>query len=195
MEIDIGAEVFARDGKLGVVEKVVMDPARRLITHLVIGSGVFAHRERVVTLDQVASGDRHRVDLNLTLADAAVLPEYLEEHFQRRNEDPFGQVVPSGIFWPSEIVGWYKPDTPHEPLPSGAIEISPGTEVCCTDGCIGRVEEVLLDQETGQATGMVVRRGFFFHREFTAPIDWIEAVGSDRVLLRLSKAELDQKVR
>jgi len=77
----------------------------------------------------------------------------------------------------------------EENLPPGELSLKAGTEVFATDGKVGHVEEVCFDKASGRASSLVVRRGFFFHRDVTLPIDWVEGIG-DRVRLKCSKADL-----
>lgn len=199
MDIELGTPVLGTDGRLGNIEAIVMHPSEERVTHLVVRHGHLFAVSKVVPIELVADASRERVMLRLDRAGFDRLPDFLKQHFTNEPPEsmaPFKQIAPTGVLWPSTLVGWYLPAEVPEPtsfveenVPPGELSLKAGTEVFATDGKVGHVEDVCIDKATGRASAMVVRRGFFFHRDVTLPIDWVEGI-SDRVQLKCSKADL-----
>lgn len=204
MDLELGTPVFGPDGRLGTVEAIVMHPSEERVTHLVVRHGRVWATSKVVPIDRVAGATRERLDLRLDHAGFDDLPDFLKQHYTNEPPEALGALrtlTPTGVLWPSTLVGWYLPAEAPEPtslvsenLPPGELSLKAGTEVHATDGKVGHVEEVQVDADTGRAASLVVRSGFFFHRDVTLPIDWVAEIG-ERVLLKCSKADLERLAR
>jgi len=68
-----------------------------------------------------------------------------------------------------------------------------GTLVECTDGSAGELRNFLIDSTTGQVTDLVVRRGFVVTRDVVVPVDAVTKVTRDRIVLGLTREQLDQR--
>ncbi len=71
-----------------------------------------------------------------------------------------------GIIWPMQP-GWggvnpfmMSGAQLKENIPEGDVALESGTAVECTDGHAGRIDRVLVDDDTKEMTGFVIRRGF-----------------------------------
>lgn len=202
MEIELGAPVFGPEGRLGTVEAIVMHPSEERVTHLVVRHGRIWSTSKVMPIEEVVAASRERLQVRLDTAAFDRLPDFLKQYYTNEPpesmEKPFEQLVPTGVIWPSTLIGWYLPPEVPEPtslvaenLPPGEFPLRAGTEVVATDGKVGHVEDVCFDRATGRASSIVVRRGFLFHREVTLPIEWVATIG-EKVHLNRSKADLDR---
>lgn len=206
MNLEIGAEVLGPDGKLGTLTHIVIEPLGERVTHVVILRGGLHPWEKVVPTERLTRTEGARVWTDLPLAEMDAFPDYIafsgEAPAPASPSDlPMGDLRPAGLFWPTTVLGWYLPShqthTPahaHANLPPGTHGLRSGTEVHCRDGKIGRLDEVLYDEESGRATGMVIRKGFIFVRELEAPIDWVEAI-DDTIRLNVTCEEITQHQR
>lgn len=202
MDIELGTPVFGPEGRLGTIEAIVMHPSEERVTHLVVRHGRLFSTSKVVPIEAVAASSQERTWVRLDQDAFDRLPDFLKQHYTNEPPEsmgePFRQLSPTGVLWPSTLVGWYLPAEVSEPtslldenLPPGELSLKAGTEVFATDGKVGRVEEVRVDPATGRASALVVRRGMFFHRDVSLPIDWVAEIG-ERVRLNRSRAELDR---
>jgi sporulation protein YlmC with PRC-barrel domain len=206
MNLEIGAEVLGRDGKLGTLTRIVFAPQGNRITHVVVERGGLHPWEKVVPISAIARSEGHQLWLTLDFAQVKDLPDYLETEGTAPGpavpaDVPMGDPRPVGLLWPSNVLGWYlpanQPTSPghlHENLPPGSHGLRSGTEVHCRDGMAGHLEEVRYDEATGRATGMVIRKGFLFTRDLEAPIDWVETI-DDSIRLRVTCDELRDRSR
>lgn len=206
MNLEIGAEVWGPDGKLGTLTRIVFEPKGERVSHVVVEHGGLHPWEKVVPIHHLTRSEAGRIWTNVSLAGIADLPDYLESDLTGPapalpTEVPLAEIQPVGLLWPSNVLGWYLPShqthSPahlHENLPPGSHGLRSGTEVHCRDGKIGHLEEVCFDEQTGRATRMVIRKGFFFARDLEAPIDWVEAI-NDSIRLRVTREELEAHSR
>ncbi len=201
MNIELGTPVFGPGGRLGSVEAIVMHPSEERVTHLVVRHGRLFATSKVVPIQAVTEATRERLDLRLDQTAFDALPDFLKQHFTNEPPESMGSLktlTPTGVLWPSTLVGWYLPAEVPEPtsfveenVPPGELSLKSGTEVFATDGKVGHVEDVCVDEATGRAASLVVRRGFFFHRDVTLPIAWVAEIG-EQVRLNRSKADLQR---
>lgn len=74
------------------------------------------------------------------------------------------------------------------------LEKMPDADVVCTDGRVGQLELLGVAPGTDEIDYLVVRRGFFFHRDILVPVEDIQDIEPDRDLIRLriSREQADQ---
>lgn len=206
MNLEIGAEVLGPEGKLGTLTHIVIEPLGERVTHVVVLRGGLHPWEKLLPTERLTRTEGSRVWTDLRLDDMPAYPDFIAYGGTAPGpatpaDVPLGDLSPVGLLWPSNVLGWYLPSQqsqtpthPHANLPPGAHGLKSGTEVHCRDGKIGRLDEVLYDEESGRATGMVIRKGFFFARELEAPIDWVETI-DDTIRLKVTCAEISERKR
>lgn len=206
MNLEIGAEVLGPDGKLGTLTQIVIEPLGERVTHLVVERGGLHPWEKLVPTAHLTRVEGDRVWTDLHLKEAEALPDYLAYTGTASapampTEVPLGDLHPVGLLWPSNVLGWYLPShpsstpgNPHANLPPGTHGLKSGTEVHGRDGKVGHLDEVVYDEASGRATGMIIRKGFFFARELEAPIDWVESI-DDAIRLKVRGDEIPQRRR
>jgi sporulation protein YlmC with PRC-barrel domain len=70
-----------------------------------------------------------------------------------------------------------------------------GTPIFCTDGPVGEVHDVLIDPETERPTHIILREGILVIKEVNIPVDYVQEVESDRVLLKVNKERVERLPR
>lgn len=206
MNLEIGAEVLGPDGKLGTLTRIVIEPLGERVTHVVVEHGGLHPWEKLLPTEHLTRTEGDRVWTHLHFHEMQALPDYIgftgtAPGPASPTEVPLGDLRPVGLLWPTNVFGWYLPShqasTPahlHANLPPGSHDLKSGTEVHCRDGMVGHLDEVLYDEESGRATAMIIRKGFFFSRELEAPIDWVEAI-NDTIRLKVRCADLPVRRR
>lgn len=204
MNLEIGADVLGPDGKLGTLTQIVIEPLGERITHVVIARDGMHAGEKLVPITHLQRSEGDRIWTDLRQADMDAFPDYRSYRETAAapatpHEVPLGDLRPVGLLWPSNVLGWYLPahqaNAPAHPeanLPPGTHSLTSGTEVHGRDGKIGRLDEVVYDRDTGKATSMIIRKGFFFARELEAPIDCVEAI-NDAIRLSVKGSELPER--
>lgn len=70
-----------------------------------------------------------------------------------------------------------------------------GTPIFCTDAPIGEVHDMLIDPETERPTHIILREGILVIKEVSIPVDYVQKVEDDRVLLKVNKEEIERLPR
>ena len=75
------------------------------------------------------------------------------------------------------------------------INMTKGTPIFCTDGPVGEVHDVLIDPETERPTHIILREGILIIKEVNIPVDYVQKVEGDRVLLKVDKEVIESLPR
>jgi osmotically-inducible protein OsmY len=200
MDIQPGAEVRLTDGALGHVEYVIVSPRERRVTHLIVRGPWDDDRSlRVVPVEYVYQVEPGYVSLRLNLREFLDMPVY----------DPLQYIAPgvalaAGGRQP-EAVRLAAPGTaqsvavaaaPARAVPGAAsteqIVLQRGIPVTCPEGEVGRVDHVLADRTTGEATHIVVRGGGRLEHTVAIPVEWAEEITPREVRLAVGFAALNR---
>ena len=173
MELRFGVPVDCADERCGTLTRVVVDPHRWEVTHIVVTPPSGDLLARLVPIDLVAGGGGR---IRLTCLDAQwhELP-YLEEiRFTREPaEDYWGAL----LLWPlTGGTGQGERRVVVERLPPGEVEISAGNGVRPADGHRGRLNGVVID-DRHRLTLLLLREGHLWRKkEVAIPAPSLEAV-------------------
>ncbi len=202
MEIRLGARVLLDDGTVaGRVSKVVLEPAKGTVSHLVVRDGAQLRPGRLVPVERVISGSEEEVRLAIGRGELEQAPEFDEDDFVPLEYGDWPGPYPVGA---QPIVAWGRP-YPVEGLPlpppepvaelrytaastrlqqEGAAVLAPGMRVLAFEGQkIGRVEEVLADARTGKATYLVVAGDWPGGGNRLVPASWVREVRDREITL------------
>ena len=166
--ITVGATVECTDGHAGELVALVIDPAKKTVTHYVVRSST-DKVERMVLADQVGASTPQTLKLKCTRADLDAAPPFvradvLAEHLPDPNE---------GNFMPNYYYGYGIPDivspdltyvtVREDQVPAGELGLREGAEVHATDGHVGSVRSLVLD-DTGTIAHFGLEQGHRSHR-------------------------------
>ncbi len=203
-EIRIGSPVECVDGWVGTVERLVVSPRTREVTHLIIHRGLLLHRDAAIPIEAVESADEELVRLNLSSAELTSYPPYNPVDYVSASADwqpPTGYArehilfaLPRPLARMRRLVAATSGPVAHADIGSSAEAptISTGTRVEARDGPIGNVDRVLLDPTTHQATHFVVRKGTLFGHDLIVPVDWAIKVRPEGIVLDVGREQLSQ---
>lgn len=212
MRINQGASVLTSGGEdVGRVDRVVIDPRNRDVTHIVVRKGTLFTEDKVVPIDWVAEADSDRITLRESAESLHNLPDFqdtqyipLNEEERRRHPDTPIYAAPP-LYWyptfgvPAMAYPAYGPDyVPYttrteENIPEGTVALKEGAKVISVDGKhVGDVDQVLTDPETGQATHFVISRGLLLKARKLIPLTWMDRVSEDEVRLAVGARILDE---
>jgi sporulation protein YlmC with PRC-barrel domain len=185
-EFTIGARANCSDGFCGEVSRLIIDPATRTVTHLVIEPKHRHEPGRLVPAglaDATAGGIR----LRCTIAEFGKLePAEDTEQVQGGGAgiplDAGG--TPMGVPHPSRIVT-------QDVIPMGEAEVGRGEPVHALDGEIGRVEGFVVDPAGDRVTHVLLQEGHFWGRkEIAIPIGAVTRV-DDGIRLSITKQQVE----
>jgi uncharacterized protein YrrD len=207
-----GTDVLSSDGeKLGDLKGVILRRADLTVTAVVVDigflrsgrklweGGLGLDYDRVVRVDAVESAGEEKVVLKLTAGQFKDAPPYSDDHFQAaidfspnefdlsdvvtRAESLGNQIGGTGSFWLYAQQNRSKEETDIE-------EKTPVWRQEPHDK-LGEVDRVLVDEATGKAKAIVIRRGFILKRDVVLPVRYISEILDFAVHVDISDAELD----
>lgn len=167
MNIRLDVDVNCLDGLAGHCAAVVLNPVTRVISHIVVKPAAHGHAQALVPLGTVVHGSVQQIDLRCTL-------------------DELGQLGP---FVPGEPSG-------QAALPESEVVVYGGTPVRATDGQVGQVDRFFIAADSGAIMQLVLlEKHLLSRKDFVIPVDQIDRIGGDAVILKLSKHEIEQLPR
>jgi len=200
MDFHIGATIMGREGEtLGKLKHVIVDPKTNEVVEIVLGESGLLGRDVIVPVGAVNFADHDTLSVELDKDQADKLQAFAVTHYINPTGEisgyPTGALIapgmsPVGAASGLETIGMVPIVEVTEQIPEGDVDLEPGTEVWATDGRIGSVRDVLVDDQTRRVRGFVVEKGFVFHTDVEIGMDQVATVGADRVTLKVSKAEL-----
>jgi sporulation protein YlmC with PRC-barrel domain len=167
----IGSEVQCLDGQCGELKRVVVDPVKREVTHLVVEP---SHREGLgrlvplVLLDESSEGVR----LRCTVEDFENLPFAEETDFLPGGSGYSDYAAHEAYFWPYYGLGGVVADSSavmtRDTLPAGEVGIRRGESVHTTDGEIGKVQGLVVEPAHHHVTHVLLQEGHLWGRKQVA---------------------------
>ncbi len=194
--IRIGMPVYTSDGvHLGHVVKVVLDPRQHWrLTDFIVQRGLFFKRDRVVPADLVERTEDDRIALRLSSEEARSLPLYREMTLEQPVETPSLLA-----YEPARVLMWIDPYAEAKPVLRQRVRlgvdpdehiVGRGTQVWAVDGPVGVVDHVLVDPETHELVGLVVRRNRWLFHDVVIPAEWIAEVGDEFIWLSRAREDV-----
>lgn len=202
-----GLPVVCRDGTVAQIEQVVLYPATRAVSHLIVRGAWPEMPYRAIPVELVEAITPLHVAIALTSNELAhdprydarrfVFPEGKEIHPYRREDVEF-----AGWGWVSmdalvraALAGETPRPEPVRPGMHGAGEdyvvLRRGTPVLCRGGRAGVVDHVLVDPASHTAAHFVVRSEAL-GRDLLVPVSLIAEIDSEHLTLDAALAELER---
>jgi uncharacterized protein YrrD len=206
MEFRQDAPVRTADGKTaGHIDRVVLDPRTKEVTHIVVRKGLLFTEDRVVPISLIASADEDEVTLRQDAGDLETLPLFEETHYVGlpEEEPPDTEVVPLAppLYWYPPITGGLSPlyswplypVEAEENIPPGTVALKEGASVVTLDGeRVGRVARIITEHEADRVTHLIISSGLVLRQEKIIPVSWLTQIDEDEVHLAVSQDILDQ---
>jgi sporulation protein YlmC with PRC-barrel domain len=208
MRLDLGSPVRCTDDAFGELADVVIDPATRRVTHLVVQPHQRNEQARLVPVDRAQAGDTAdaTISLGCTVAEMNEFELVRESAYLRLGEVPVedpdwdvGIEEPLALP-PATGMGGFGAGAgdidPHvmlsyDRIPMGEVEIRRASSVTSADGHhLGHVDGFVLDSEQ-QIAHLVLEHGHLWgRRDVVIPASAVGRVDTDDVVLTLSKDEV-----
>jgi sporulation protein YlmC with PRC-barrel domain len=207
MRVDLGANVRTSDGEAaGRVHRVVINPYTNEVSEFVISTAGWHSHDVLVSRERLEAStqDGDELVLDFTGAELKALPKYTPEDYSGPAQGwvppaesaypPSAMLFPASYDLRKELA---EQDILPEKDPEHWPDIKKGAVVRDPNGHeVGRVEQVMLDNDTGRLQGFVIRAGGAI-RTFlgggdvlTVAASDVVGVGTDEVVLRLTRHQL-----
>jgi sporulation protein YlmC with PRC-barrel domain len=188
MEFSLDVEVHCSDGRCGRSTHVILNPTTEQITHLVVRERRPSSVERLVPVSLVAQTAAEVILLKCTLKEFAALEPFNQTEFVY-GDLPHHATDPSlTLLWPYVVPAKRVIGDKIRPIPPGELAVRRGARVEATDGRVGRVEEFLVDPDSGGITHLCLREGRLVgDKVLCIPVSEIHEITEKVVLLKADK--------
>jgi hypothetical protein len=201
-EFAIGATASCSDGECGKVSRMIIDPAARAVTHLVVEPKHGQAPGRLVPLDLVDT-TTGEIRLRCTLAefdgfDPAEEVEVVDGGGYDGSGQPvaipgFGTPGGFGMVGPASglSLGTSEPVLVSHAVPVGETEVGRHEHVHAVDGEIGQVEGFMVNRGDHAVTHVLLKEGHLWGRKQVAiPVSAIASV-ADGIRLSITKKQVE----
>jgi hypothetical protein len=195
LTIEIGATVRLSDGSVGEITRLVLEPASRRITHLVVKPKHSRPVERLVPINRFST-DEHGLELSCTIAELDQCDSANEVQVVRERADiwrdngsilafPFLPIV--GPLGRSEMTTVSTIDR----IPFGEIEVHAGGHVHARDGRLGTLRGVLIDGQDHRMSHLLLDEGHLWgQREVALPAEAVTVISDRETAVSWSESQV-----
>lgn len=190
----LGTQAVCLDRPCGRLHRVVVDPATRVVTHLVIAPRHHPGFGRLVPLELVDDGGR-QISLRCT-----------RDQFERLDAAEETELRPAGMYESDQVLSWAAASVGmgdegdfgaelahlviHDTVPPGEVDVRWGECVHATDGDVGRVQGLVVNPENHHVTHVLLQQGHLWGRKQVAvPVNLISSIQAG-IQLRISKEQV-----
>lgn len=189
MEFPLGAEVHCSDGRCGRSTYIILNPATDKVTHIVVQEKQPSRTERLVPARLVTHTAAEVILLNCTLLEFSLLEPFNQTEFVY-TDLPHHATDPSvTLLWPYVVSAKRVVDEKIRPIPPGDLAVRRGARVRATDGRVGRVDQFIVEPESGYITHMCLRESSIWGDKMVC----IPVVEIDRIEEKIVHLKLDKK--
>jgi sporulation protein YlmC with PRC-barrel domain len=199
----IGCDVHCSDGAVGTLTRIVVDPIKRSITHLVVTPRRHREHGHLIPLSTVANSGPV-VQLRCTTAELANFDDAVETEFLPGDSGLWGYQPDQILSWPyygldmeglrmggvGALGGNVPTSATYDRVPDGEVEVRRGEPVHASDGDIGRVQGLVVDRVDHAVTHVLVDEGHLWgEKRLAIPISAVIDVNNG-VNLDLTKRQV-----
>ena len=208
MRLVKGAEIYSSEGqKLGNLDRVIIDPNTKEVTHLVIEKGLLFPTNKVVAIDMVNPVIKDNIALLGPQKDIDDFQDFEETHYVDLEQADYPDPEAKAVYWyPPTNFAWWRtgadmiyPPMPvyirktKQNIPEGTIAVEEGAKVLSRDDKhVGNVEQVIVDSQDNRVTHFVISEGLLFKEQKLIPVFWISAIDEHEVRLSVDADLMDR---
>jgi len=203
MHIKIGIPIFAEDGLVGRVSRIIIHPATQEVDGIVSSDAEQWAHDVVVPIDWITAADPESLTIRGSIEQASELEPFAMSQYTTPPEDwiPITDEPSSVYLFPASpyVVGAFERGGPAPPiaahevenLEDGDVDVSGTTAVFCGDREVGHLDRVFTEGGTDHLTHLVLHRGTL-RRDIAVPVEMVGSIGDEGIQLNLTEAELDE---
>jgi uncharacterized protein YrrD len=197
-------DVLSNQGeKVGTLERVVIDPKTRDVTHLVVSQGLLSDIQKIVPVGMVGVDDEGQVLFQEDEEAFKGLPKFEQADYVSASaeQDPD---LEASLYWYPPALAWAQtgsftelptPNYAHKAernIPEGAVPLEEGAEVISRDEqTVGNVESIHTAPDD-TATHLVISGGLVLKKKKLIPTHWINDIHEEQIRLAVAAEVIDR---
>jgi uncharacterized protein YrrD len=208
MEFKMDAGVYTADGdQVGEIDRVVLDPKTKEVTHIVVCKGLLFKEDKVISVDWVSSTATGRITLRPGVGDPESWTNFIEEEYIVVEQ---AEYTPAVAATRHPLPLYYYPTAVSEPMPAPyeerrtvkreektipeeQVALQEGADVISADDeHVGDVEEVFTYPRTDRASQFLISAGLLLKERKLIPIHWVDRLTEEKVHLAVGSRLLDK---
>jgi uncharacterized membrane protein len=183
-EIHLGAKVECTDGPAGQATRIIVDPGTLQVAHYIVREKKRPHTERIVPVDQIEKATAGMINLRCSLAELAEMKPFVITQYRPVDVPTYE----GDMFYRQKYPRAVMMDVQQEMTPQGMVAVRQGDRVEASDGLVGKVDQLLIDEDNGEITHFVLREGHAWgDRDVILPVSVVNAVRKGTVYLSLDR--------
>lgn len=189
MDIKLNAEVQCADGSAGHVSRLILNPIKDELTHIVVKHN---SREFEVEVSHITSTDDDEVKLDCSRQYLHGKSEFTETEYLKVPREYYGPEL-GGSYYYMPYVTMETVSVKHEHIPGGEQAFTRGTPVFAENGHIGQVDELVVDPDNRyRITHVVLREGHLWgQKDVVIGVEQVKNIDTEGVHLKLTKAQVE----
>jgi hypothetical protein len=191
--IPLKAAVQCSDGDCGKSTNIIVNPVSHQVTHFALEDKKLPDNPtRLVPVKMVTGTTQKQISLSCGKAEVAKMPPFVVDRLIRQS--PSGQAYTSGAAYSSQYVlnDTAYDNVQEEKIPAGELAVYSGMEMEASDGKVGKLDELVLDPESGDITHLLMREGHLWGKKDVAvPVSAYDFADGDTIYLKLDKKVLE----
>jgi uncharacterized protein YrrD len=208
MRLTQGADVYSSQGsQLGTLNRVILDPNTREVTHIVIERRFLSTEHKLVDMDKVNTAIEDRITLLPPEERFDEFTDFEEAQYVNLDATEYPEGNVNSSFWvpPMNYAWWrvtphishpgapvYKVDT-RDTLPEGTVALMKGAKVLSREEKhVGDIEELIVEPEDDRVTHFVIREGLLFKERKLVPVTWIAKIEEKEIHLSVNSGTLER---
>ena len=195
-EFTVGSDVACTDGACGELQRLIVDPVARALTHLVVEP---RHRRgvgRLVPVDLVTSAGKE-IRLSCALSDFGALAQSEVTETLPDSSVDWGYVQQQmGVYGGGGPIYDVSPSRAgprtitHDAVPAGDEEVRGGDQVHATDAGVGKLRGLVTNPSDHRVTHVLLDEGHLFgHKRVAIPISAVKEIDGG-IRLSLTKNQV-----
>lgn len=180
MEIPIKARVQCTDGPGGEVTHVIVHPATKRVTRVVVKEARSPHVERVVPFRYVEDAIVDQIRLRCSRQELSKMQTFL------RTES-----IETTLWWHGRGPAEFE-EVKRENIPDDELAMDANTPVKATDGDAGRIEKLRVDRASGSIIRLTLQEGRpWSPKQVTILRSEIDCFTDRAVYLKINRAAIE----
>jgi sporulation protein YlmC with PRC-barrel domain len=191
LDIPMDAKVLCSGSECGEITYIILNPITDNVTDVVMRDHEIPQVERLIPIELITKSSSDTVQLNIPKDLIHSYPPFQHTDFIKISTPLTSKGMPINFMWPYVIAEDRYIPLESESIPPEELAIHRNAHVDAIDGRVGKVDEFLIDPDTGHITHLILREGHLWgQKDISIPVSAIKRIGKDTVQLNLDKRSI-----